>query len=128
MARHRDVRNLDSDDLGHQDDYGSSYGSSYCDEVSLSTSVEKEYMYRRNAGMSPKLSHFYGRSNSVGSIPEEDASGRNPLHPSDSDDDTNNLSPRAGYANILFKYNITQNQGLFFLALVMFGSSLKLTS
>ena len=96
MSRHRDVRNLESDDLA-QDDYGSSYGSSYCDEVSLSTSVEREYMYRRNTGMSPKLSHFYGRSDSVGSIPEEDDSpGRRNFHANDSDDESN-VSPHSGY-------------------------------
>ena len=104
MSRHRDVRNLESDDLAHQDDYGSSYGSSYCDEVSLSTSVEREYMYRRNAGMSPKLSHFYGRSDSVGSIPEEDSEpGRRPYQPSDSDDESSNFTPHSGYANVSFK-------------------------
>lgn len=96
MSRHRDVRNLESDDLA-QDDYGSSYGSSYCDEVSLSTSVEREYMYRRNTGMSPKLSHFYGRSDSVGSIPEEDDTpSRRPYQPSDSDDESSSVSPHSG--------------------------------
>ena len=97
MSRHKNVRNLDADEHVHQDDYGSSYGSSYCDEVSLSTSVEKEYMYRRNTGMSPKLSHFYGRSNSVTSIPEEDnGAGRNRQDPGDSDDESANFSPRSG--------------------------------
>lgn len=97
MSRHKNVRNLDADEHAPQDDYGSSYGSSYCDEVSLSTSVEKEYMYRRNTGMSPKLSHFYGRSNSVTSIPEEDnVGGRNKQDPSDSDDESANFSPRSG--------------------------------
>ena len=97
MSRHKNVRNLDADDTVHQDDYGSSYASSYCDEVSLSTSVERDYMYRRNTGMSPKLSHFYGRSNSVGSIPEEDnIAGRNPQDPSDSDDESTNFSPHSG--------------------------------
>ena len=97
MSRHRDVRNLESDDLAHQDDYGSSYGSSYCDEVSLSTSVEREYMYRRNAGMSPKLSHFYGRSDSVGSIPEEDGTtGRRPYQATDDSDDESNAASHSG--------------------------------
>ena len=98
MSRHKNIRNLDAEELGQQDDYASSYGSSYCDEVSLSTSVEKEYMYRRNAGMSPKLSHFYGRSNSVGSIPEEDnIAGRGPQQSNDSDDESSNFSPHSGY-------------------------------
>ena len=69
---------MDADEFGHnqEDDYPSSYESSYRDEISLSTSVEKEYMYRRNAGHSPKLNdHFFRRSNSVGSIPEEDVDG-----------------------------------------------------
>ena len=93
MSRHKNVRNLDAEELGQQDDDGSSYGSSYCDEVSLSTSVEKEYMYRRNAGMSPKLSHFYGRSNSVTSIPEENNFvGRGPPQNNDSDDESSNFS------------------------------------
>jgi len=96
MSRHRDVRNLESDDLA-QDDYGSSYGSSYCDEVSLSRSVEREYMYRRNAGMSPKLSHFYGRSDSVGSIPEEDGTtGRRPYQATDDSDDESNAASHSG--------------------------------
>ena len=96
MSRHRDVRNLESDDLA-QDDYGSSYGSSYCDEVSLSRSVEREYMYRRNAGMSPKLSHFYGRSDSVGSIPEEDGTtGRRPYQTTDDSDDETNAASHSG--------------------------------
>ena len=42
--------------------------------------------------MSPKLSHFYGRSDSVGSIPEEDDTpGRRPYQPSDSDDESSSV-------------------------------------
>eukprot|EP00095_Tigriopus_kingsejongensis_P001730 maker-scaffold514_size150699-snap-gene-0.26 protein:Tk01730 transcript:maker-scaffold514_size150699-snap-gene-0.26-mRNA-1 annotation:"GG14552" len=84
MARHRDVRNLDAEDFGEDDyDYASSYGSSYMDETSLSTSVERDYMYRRGAtaatgatgatGHTPKMGHFFARrSDSIGSVPEED--------------------------------------------------------
>merc|ERR1719422_521753 len=47
--------------------------------------------------MSPKLSHFYGRSDSVGSIPEEDDTpGRRPYQPSDSDDESSSVSPHSG--------------------------------
>merc|ERR1712012_386847 len=46
--------------------------------------------------MSPKLSHFYGRSDSVGSIPEEDDSpGRRNFQANDSDDESN-VSPHSG--------------------------------
>ena len=75
MARHRDVRGLENNHDYHDDggDFASSYGSSYCDEVSLSASVERDYMYKRNAsGTTPKISHFFGRSPSVESVPEED--------------------------------------------------------
>ncbi len=79
MSRHRDVRNLDADDYGDDEDegeYGSSYGSSYVDETTLSTSMEN-YMYRRNSsghtGHTPKMSHFVlGRTDS---LPEEDEDG-----------------------------------------------------
>ena len=96
MSRHRNVRNLDEDEHLEQDDYGSSYGSSYCDEVSLSTSVEKDYMYRRNTGQSPKISHFFGRSNSVDSIPEEgNVASRSPQQ-TDSDDESPSYSSHSG--------------------------------
>ena len=62
MARHRDVRNLDADDFGDDDyDYGSSYGSSHVDEVELSKSLERDYMYRRGSdggGHTPKIGFF----------------------------------------------------------------------
>ncbi len=75
MARHRDVRNLDAHDFEDEDDddYCSSYGSSYVDEMTLSSSMDR-YMVRRNStghsGTTPKMSHFVlGRSDS---FPEED--------------------------------------------------------
>lgn len=72
MARHRDVRNIDADEFAESEDYGSSYGSSFCDEIPLSRSMEREYMYRRNAsGTTPKMTDFLARTNSVGSVPEE---------------------------------------------------------
>ena len=62
MARHRDVRNLDADDFGDDDyDYGSSYGSSHVDEVELSKSMERDYIYRRGSeggGHTPKIGYF----------------------------------------------------------------------
>lgn len=75
MARHRDVRNLDANDFDSDYDYGSSYSGSFCDEVPLSSSIERDYMYRRNAsGTTPKLTHFMS-SHSVDSVPEEDEEG-----------------------------------------------------
>jgi hypothetical protein len=87
MARHRDIRNLDTDEF-EEPELGSSFGSSYTDEVSLSRSVEQEYMYRRNSsGNTPRMSHFLGRTNSVSSVPEEDEG-----HEVDSDDSSSNSS------------------------------------
>merc|ERR1719415_343516 len=70
---------MDHDDFA-DDDYGSSV-SSYTDEVALSRSMEKEYMYR--PGNTPKMSQFFGRTNSVSSVPEEDEDAGNEA---DSDD------------------------------------------
>lgn len=78
MSRHRDVRNLEQNSESYiSDDYGSSYGSSYADEVPLSASVEK-YVYRRNqSGTSPKIGHFFMDRNASGeSGPEEDGAGQ----------------------------------------------------
>ncbi|TRY79606.1 hypothetical protein TCAL_11670 [Tigriopus californicus] len=77
MARHRDVRNMDTGEFEDDYDYGSSYGSSYMDETSLSTSVERDYMYRRGSvgasGHTPKMGHFLARrSDSISSVPEEE--------------------------------------------------------
>ena len=80
MARHRGVRNLEADDFD-EDAYGTSYGSSYTDEVALSRSMEQQYMYKQ--GNTPKMSHFFGRTNSVSSVPEEDEFA---LRDADSDD------------------------------------------
>ena len=86
MARHRDVRNLDADEFDDDfDSYGSSYGSSYVDELQLSTSVERDYMYRRGSGggHTPKMGHFMGRRDS--SDEEEAAGGRRIRARSDSE-------------------------------------------
>ena len=44
MARHRDFHNMDTEDFEEDGDYSSSFASSFNDEVSLSKSVEKEYI------------------------------------------------------------------------------------
>ncbi len=90
MARHRDVRNIEADEYGEDDEYGTSYGSSYTDEIALSRSVEQQYMYK--GGSTPKMSHFFGRTNSVSSVPEEDEMG----HEADSDDSSSVSSGGGG--------------------------------
>ena len=88
MSRHRDFHNMDHDDFA-DDDYGSSV-SSYTDEVALSRSMEKEYMYR--PGSTPKMSQFFGRTNSVSSVPEEDEDAGNEAD----SDDSSSLSSEGG--------------------------------
>ena len=59
---------------------GSSYGSTYYDETTLSSSMDQYMYHRRNsggnspaAGHTPKMGHFVlNRSDSVPSVPEED--------------------------------------------------------
>ena len=75
-----DFHNMDHDEYV-EDDLGSSV-SSYTDEVQLSRSMEHEFMFRRG-GNTPKMSHFFGRTNSVSSVPEEDEDAGNEA---DSDD------------------------------------------
>lgn len=86
MSRHRDFHNMDTEDY-EEGDYGSSF-SSYTEEVSLSRSVEQEYMFRRG-GNTPKMSQFFGRTNSVSSVPEEDEDAGNEA---DSDDSSSHSS------------------------------------
>ena len=81
MSRHRDFHNMDHDDYDDEPDYGSSV-SSYTDEMPLSRSMENEFMFRRG-GNTPKMSQFFGRTNSVSSVPEEDEDAGNEA---DSDD------------------------------------------
>ena len=91
MARHRDFHNMDTtEDFDEDGDYSSSFASSFNDEVSLSKSVEKEYMFHRG-GSTPKLKHMiFGRTNSVSSVPEEDETDRG--HEADSDDSSSQSS------------------------------------
>jgi len=73
-----------------EDDLGSSV-SSYTDEVQLSRSMENEFMFRRG-GNTPKMSHFFGRTNSVSSVPEEDEDAGNEAD----SDDSSSLSSEGG--------------------------------
>lgn len=71
---------MDTGEFEDDYDYASSYGSSYMDETSLSTSVERDYMYRRgsvgSSGHTPKMGHFFARrSDSISSVPEEEEEG-----------------------------------------------------
>ena len=94
MARHRDFHNMDTEDFEEDGDYSSSFASSFNDEVSLSKSVEKEYMFHRG-GSTPKLKHMiFGRTNSVSSVPEEDETDRG--HEADSDDSSSQSSEGGG--------------------------------
>jgi len=75
MSRHRDVRNMATEEYEDDEDMVSysSYGSSYVEETALSSSME-HYMYRRNSqsstGHTPKMGHFMLSRND--SVPEED--------------------------------------------------------
>ena len=89
MSRHRDFHNMDHDDYA-EDDYGSSV-SSYTDEMPLSRSMENEFMFRRG-GSTPKMSQFFGRTNSVSSVPEEDEDAGNEAD----SDDSSSLSSEGG--------------------------------
>ena len=66
MSRHRDFHNMDHDDYDDEPDYGSSVSGSYTDEMPLSRSMENDFMFRRG-GNTPKMSQFFGRTNSVSS-------------------------------------------------------------
>ena len=92
MSRHRDFHNMDTDDYDEEEAYGSSFASSYTDEVALSKSVEQEYMFRRG-GNTPKLTQFFGRTNSVSSVPEENEDAGNEA---DSDDSSSQSSHEGG--------------------------------
>lgn len=80
---------MDHDDYDEAD-YGSSF-SSYTDEMPLSRSMEQEYMFRRG-GSTPKMSQFFGRTNSVSSVPEEDEDAGNEAD----SDDSSSLSSEGG--------------------------------
>ena len=84
MSRHRNFQNAHHEDYDEDPEYNSSYASSYTDEVALSRSLEQEYVFRRG-GNTPKLNHYFGRTNSVSSVPEEDED-IDKGHEADSDD------------------------------------------
>ena len=60
MARHTIVRNMNLDDEYDEEDYN--YGSSYGSDYGLSSSVEQQYMFRRDqGGTTPNMSNFLDR-------------------------------------------------------------------
>eukprot|EP00092_Neocalanus_flemingeri_P029016 GFUD01031501.1.p1 GENE.GFUD01031501.1~~GFUD01031501.1.p1 ORF type:complete len:732 (+),score=222.72 GFUD01031501.1:75-2270(+) len=77
MSRHTYVRNMNVDEEYEDDEYayGSSYGTSYTgSDYGLSSSVEQQYMFRRDqGGTTPKMSSYLDRQASAASLGEGEA-------------------------------------------------------
>jgi len=77
MSRHTYVRNMNVDEEYEDDEYayGSSYGTSYTgSDYGLSSSVEQQYMFRRDqSGTTPKMSSYLDRQASAASLGDGEA-------------------------------------------------------